>query len=132
VYQAEATNGHIAGRLMQVNYTDDENGTISAISQSTIEIAPVVTINTRPIQEDVTLYPNPVKDGNLNLAFSNDVSVSLITVHNALGALVHQERPANGTVQKLSLSLSHLNTGVYFVRITTSTGDMVRKFNITQ
>ena len=123
--------GVTAAKVTGVDYTD-EAGTPSTLSQeSPIEIAPLFRVATIKKFTDVNVYPNPSRDGNLNLSLSDDITVSLITVHNAVGALVYQVRPVPAS-QQINLSLDNLNSGVYFIRLETASGEIVKKFNIAR
>ena len=123
--------GTVSAKLIRADFMD-EVGTSSNISHVEIEVAPLITTSAASKKlTDVTLYPNPVRDGSLNLAFDSEVNISLITVHNAVGALVYQIRPASAG-QNISLNLENLNSGIYFVRLETESGEIVKKFNITR
>ncbi len=91
------------------------------------------TTNSSTVSSDLTLYPNPVRDGNLFIRIPESMgTVSQITVMNALGGLVQQYRPEATYGSPVQLSLEGISAGVYFVRIHTSTGDIVKKFNVSR
>jgi hypothetical protein len=82
---------------------------------------------------DLTLYPNPVRDGNLFVRVPEAMgNVSNIAVMNAVGGLVKQLRPDASYGSAIEIDLNGLSAGVYFVRIHTATGDIVKKFNISR
>lgn len=103
-------------------------------------IAPVlearsgVSANTTSLNSsDLTLYPNPVRDGNLFVRIPEAMgNVSNIAVMNAVGGLVKQLRPDAAYGSAIEIDLNGLSAGVYFVRIHTATGDIVKKFNISR
>lgn len=63
----------------------------------------------------LVIYPNPSSD-KVNVAI-NGQTIKSITIYSASGALITQN-----SGQK-SLSIAHLSAGVYFVKVTTDTGD---------
>ncbi len=132
VYGSQPTGptGVTSAKIVEINYNDDP-ATEVVIGQSQLEISPVIRLTAQRKIDEVTLYPNPVRDGNLTVAFDEDVKVTLVTVHNAVGALVYQVRPASAG-QKFNLDLGNLNSGIYFVRLETAGGEIVKKFNITK
>lgn len=91
------------------------------------------TSNSSTVSSDLILYPNPVRDGNLFIRIPEAMgTVSQITVMNALGGLVQQYRPEATYGSPVQLSLDGISAGVYFVRIHTATGDIVKKFNVSR
>jgi hypothetical protein len=103
----------------------------STISSRTVEVFDVPVGGTGIQQigktKDLTLYPNPAKDlvivenlGNLNLQH--------ITVYNVIGQTVYNANAENKMKHKIDVS--GLVPGMYTVRIETSGGIVVRKFEI--
>jgi hypothetical protein len=70
------------------------------------------------IPEDVnmafSLFPNPVNE-NLTVAFASSESIESIRVYNSVGALVNQVE-VNSFDATLSIDMSELTTGIYFVK----------------
>ncbi|MFT3794953.1 T9SS type A sorting domain-containing protein [Flavobacterium sp.] len=58
------------------------------------------------------VYPNPVKDGNLYITSDSNDTKSVV-IFDVLGKQV-----ANTTVNSQAINVSHLNAGVYMVKIT--------------
>ncbi len=66
------------------------------------------------IKNNFSIYPNPIKDGVLNV--KNDLSQSVnIRITNIIGTTVMQENISNTKLN--TLDVSNLNNGVYFVEI---------------
>ncbi|WP_298900970.1 T9SS type A sorting domain-containing protein [uncultured Psychroserpens sp.] len=83
---------------------------------------PVVSIDRETIEnsisDEIKLYPNPTK-GWLTVDLSNTKEViDLVTVYNLQGAKVKSEKPTSSN----TIDISDLQSGMYFVKIETSTG----------
>jgi hypothetical protein len=87
-------------------------------------------VSNKPTAE-VVLYPNPVTDGVLFIK-GNDVLVDgTLTVHNALGATVVSIMVTSDQ-SILEIPVDKLSKGVYYARIQTSSGLVIKKFNVTR
>ena len=71
--------------------------------------------------QDINVYPNPVTD-----RLYIDAEVEEVEVYDVYGR--HQVAKTSSHQGDLSIDVSGLNSGVYFVRIKTDSGDMVRRF----
>ena len=77
-----------------------------------------------PISDnDINLYPNPATDV-VNIQIKNVLSVRQLEVYNELGQLITSIQP---TAALNSLSVQGWEKGVYIVKITGETGDIVAK-----
>jgi hypothetical protein len=131
----------VTGGLVQHRYAHNGQYLVSVIfvgecadtsnASRTVEVYDVVGGGTAIHQvanaKDLSLYPNPARDlvivenlGNLNLEH--------ITVYNVLGQKVY-DQPADNKM-KHSIRTSTLISGMYTVRIETSGGTVIRKFEI--
>ncbi|GEM_PF-4189197 len=86
-----------------------------------------------PIQkekEQLTILTNPVKDGFLRITFSSSTSNDLdLTIINSLGKQVYNaKRSINSDVQ--TFDVSKLSTGMYFLRVSTTSSNFVKKLII--
>lgn len=79
---------------------------------------------------EVTLYPNPSKANITIDNRSSDIKMERVTVFNVLGSMVYDQK-ADHTA-KHQLSVSHLASGMYTVRILTDKGFVIRKFEVLQ
>ncbi|AUC79436.1 hypothetical protein CW736_08645 [Nonlabens sp. MB-3u-79] len=91
------------------------------------------TVVTTPIQkekEKLTILTNPVKDGYLKLTFSSSTSNDLnLTIINSLGKQVYNaKRSINSDEQ--TFDVSKLSTGMYFLRVSTTSSNFVKKLII--
>jgi hypothetical protein len=84
-------------------------------------------------ERKLSLFPNPVREGNLTISFGDEfANVSSVQVYNSLGSLVSQFRPETSSLSTMQIPTGNLSNGVYFVRIKTSTDELVRKFNVAR
>ncbi len=89
---------------------DDTNGNSIA---DYLENAVALGVNNFAIQNEVTIYPNPASS-ILNIENKSNESVAAISIYNLNGALV-KEVKSSTSLQ--SISVSDLQSGIYFVKI---------------
>ncbi len=77
------------------------------------------------ILESLKLYPNPTT-GIINLQFNHLTETVAVKLYNLQGQIVlfEQKTPVNGII---SVDLSTMNTGVYFIKISSEEGTVVKK-----
>ena len=77
--------------------------------------------------DDITLYPNPARN-ELNVLFSADADIRIISVYNLIGKAVSVYKLSSNSSAKLNLE--NMPTGVYFIRLINGQGQTVgtRKF----
>jgi pectate lyase len=75
----------------------------------------------RPLEEMLTLFPNPV-NSDLNIKVKDNITIERITIYNATGQRVKQV-DGNST----TINLSDLNRGIYFVVVQTNSGVLKKK-----
>jgi len=110
-------------------FTNDCDSIVSNVVEETIE---VVGIEAFPIpsEGDVRVYPNPT-GGELQVT-SYGLQVTGVEVFDLMGRKVLSQKAesgkqkAEGGKQK-DIDISHLPSGMYFVRVTTETGVVVKK-----
>ena len=99
-----------------------ENGKTSA---SVIDNIFIVK-NTESISEDIIsldIYPNPVND---KLYIVTETEVEKVVVYTITGVIIGQQTTVNGQ-QTLTIDLSSLKSGIYFVEINTEKGNIVKR-----
>ena len=78
--------------------------------------AAVLGINSVNLQNNISIYPNPVKD-NLTIQTNNLSNINKISIYDILGKLVLSQINPNNKI-----SLVKLNTGIHLVKINTDHG----------
>jgi hypothetical protein len=82
------------------------------------------TQNSKSKLENITLYPNPTT-GEL-IIVNGELKVDKIAVHDIVGKIVSSHQFTNSAAHQ-KIDISNLNSGIYFVKITTEAGETVRK-----
>lgn len=79
-------------------------------------------------QNELLLYPNPVKE-TLNVVFTSRSSQeAVINIIDLRGALVKSEKVnLRNNLNEISLNVSNLNAGIYFVQLSTNEGVVTKK-----
>jgi len=145
VFQGHSGPG--SGRIINFGLSEDGNASApgseqqqeesvivaaSGLSIPTLTYTPVAPVKATP-ETQVNLYPNPVRDGSLNVSFGTEASqVSSVQVFNSLGALISQFKPEGDSPTAIQISVDNLSNGVYFLKLKTANGELVRKFNVAR
>lgn len=141
VHQASGSgNNYSAARITKitaVNGSEETNiqGISSAIGLN------VETIRNEAVEADavgaskstgeIVLYPNPVTEGNLFIKGNDALVNGTLTIHNALGATV-LSTAVNAEQSVVEIPVEKLSKGVYYARIQTTSGLVIKKFNVTR
>ena len=72
---------------------------------------------------NVTIYPNPAND---KVFIEAEAEIEEVVVYTITGVIVGQRTTVNGQ-QTLSINVSDLSKGVYFVNVKTGAGSVVKK-----
>jgi len=76
----------------------------------------ILSSNDISLQDNVTIYPNPVKE-SLNFNTPNNLVINALQIYNSLGKQVLQvSNPKN------KINVSNLPSGILFVQIITNEG----------
>ena len=78
------------------------------------------------IEDAIVLYPNPAKN-SININVASGVNMQSISIYNPLGQLV-KTLTANALSSSLTIDVSALNTGTYFMEIASNNGKTTNKF----
>ena len=113
------------------NFTDDVIYTVTAqggiVTQPWTVIVDILTgVNDLNENEKVTIYPNPANDV-VNVKMN--ATISQIEIINLDGQLLLQS-VFNNNNNEVTVNTSGLNNGIYFLRIVTSDGAIMKKFQI--
>jgi hypothetical protein len=95
-------------------------------SSDTITIMfPAVGIND-PTNSSISLYPNPANDV-VNIVSTNDIKT--VEVLNYIGQMVYTNK--NVDLKTVKLNVTGFKSGVYFVKVTTTSGTKTTKITVT-
>lgn len=75
------------------------------------------------LSSSLNVYPNPVND---KLYIETEVKIENVAIYTITGVMVGQQTTENGQ-QTLTIDLSGLNSGIYFVKINSDNGQIVKK-----
>ncbi|MDY8138019.1 T9SS type A sorting domain-containing protein [Aquimarina sp. 2201CG5-10] len=98
--------------LITITATDNQGN--EAIHTFTITVSPILTIEDNMIQ-GLSVYPNPTQNG-LNV----NIEVTQVTLYNIKGQKVMETKDNK-------MDISHFESGVYFMHITTQQGSTVKR-----
>ena len=80
-------------------------------------------INVEELTSSFNIYPNPVSD---KLYIETEVEIKEVAIYTITGVLVGQQTTDNRQ-QTLSIDVTNLNSGVYFVKVVTNDGEVVKR-----
>ena len=106
------------------------NFTVTALN-NTLESAAsnVVTVTTLKVEGIVentiafSIYPNPVND---KIYIETEVEVEEVVVYTITGVVAGHQSMVNGQ-QSTVIDVTNLNSGIYFVKVVTSEGEIVKR-----
>ena len=75
------------------------------------------------LTSSINVYPNPVNDV---LFIETEVEINEVVVYTITGVIVGQQTTVNG--QQTFIDVTNLNSGVYFVKVVTENGEVVKRF----
>ena len=107
--------------------TDGEGGFIGT-PQFNIEIDPDIVLDVNELlqEDEISIFPNP-NDGIFNILFEklivDELKVSMFNVH---GQII-LERQFEGGTPNFAIQAPHLSDGIYFVKLETEHGFLVKK-----
>lgn len=103
----------------------DENNFPTEISDPS-EIACVTTgtLSVEELEYSLNIYPNPVKD---ELFLATEVNVKEIAIYDIYGRQAMSQQ-INVTTSQQVVNVAGLNSGIYFVKVVTSEGEVVKRF----
>ena len=135
-------NSAIAGETNQ-SYTASANGDYAVIvtENGCVDTSNCVNINTTGIeasnaQTSITIYPNPVINGNINIEINNlEAGYYSIVLYNALGKQVFNKSfeatNTNTNVSKIQIN-EQLAKGIYFVNVKSVNGTVINRKLVVQ
>ena len=119
------TNGAACGQYANTNSTNAQWQLVPVSSSArTAEVALKSTLEADQLAEGLALYPNPVRE-TLHIQLGQEERLATARLFNLSGQLMMSNRLITTDSQ---LSVGHLQPGVYFVEVTTTTGSQRMKF----
>ncbi|MEO6904143.1 MAG: T9SS type A sorting domain-containing protein [Bacteroidia bacterium] len=116
-------------KIVEQNMNRESTDFDAYFSKYSLKKAPctVTGITENNAANDFCIYPNPASS-NIIIASSTNKNVKNIKVYSILGkALINQSNLNNS--DKFDIDITNLNTGVYFVEVTTENKDVfIKKF----
>lgn len=84
-----------------------------------------LAIEDNPLQNSFVVYPNPTTD-QITIENRNNIALTNVEIVDTHGRLMGVQE-INGQVGAISMSLSSLSSGVYFVKINAEVGSVVKQ-----
>ncbi len=115
-------NNYPGGSPSRLTTQPDDNE-FACIQFTTLTSADSNTTNiVESIDNDIVCFPNPCKD---NLTVKSDYNIESVTLLNSSGITISRESNLNS--KSISLTLSNLSGGVYFVNIVSNSKNITKK-----
>jgi len=113
--------------VLRIRLRTSGGGGTDTVQTYILNRTPSTSVNNVKSAADVTLYPNPATS-SLNVLFDAASDIKSIAVYNIIGKQVSLFRPTDNA--GASLNIENIPSGIYFVRLMNSHGDVVttRKF----
>ena len=129
-----AVSGQTTGVLNLTNLTTNDAGAYTCIMTNECGTTTTMVLNltvnclgtntVAQLDKVIKLYPNPTKNIlNIKLPENIEINVTGVTMANSLGQLVCEQNNTNTTID-----VSQLQSGIYFINLTTNYGDWKGKF----
>ena len=113
-----------ATKLSETKSNETGSGCVNAmLALEEIEDYQDITGIEDKLANNVSIYPNPVKD---RLYIETESEIEDIVVFDIYGR--HQVTESPSHQEMISIDISNLNSGVYFVKINTANGNIVKRF----
>ena len=110
--------------VQAIDFVYDDFGTGFRVDNIQINNLPTLSTNELSKKESVKIYPNPVTE---RLSIETDGKISSIAIFDAKGSLIRNIQE-NGISNGKVVNVSDLLTGVYVVKVKTSTSEFTKKF----
>ena len=91
------------------------------------EVSVKTLVEGEGVEENVAafnIYPNPAVD---KLVIEAESTVETVSIYTLTGVIVGQQSTVNGQ-QSMSIDVTSLNSGVYFIKVVTNEGETVQRF----
>jgi hypothetical protein len=115
-----------------IYHAKDQSGNEADTVIRYINVLPNISIDENPIDEQINLYPNPAKSivyVSINLKESGN---GIICIMNQLGQCVYTDNEVDLSKQIHPISIAHLASGMYHVRISTNEQLIIKKLILSK
>ena len=113
------TNQETTFEFYVVAFNDETESEPSEIYTVVVEDDAIEEVNA-----SFNVYPNPVSD---KLVIETEATIEAVTIYTVTGVMVGQQTTVNRQ-QTLSIDVTNLNSGVYFVKVVTENGEAEQRF----
>lgn len=76
---------------------------------------------------NLTIFPNPAIDGNIEMRVSADTDIKYIKMTDLSGKLVYQKEYSSPVQKPDPINISEWSTGIYLITVQTNKGQLSRK-----
>ncbi len=116
---AVCNNDFICAYLVLGEFASFSGNAAGCESNTTVEEACGLSVEDLDLDRQIELFPNPTQ-GNLSVLLPATIQLQSIQVYNVVGQKV-------GTFYESSINLAVLEAGIYFLRIKTNTGQVLKR-----
>ena len=94
----------------------------------------IVRVNMNSNIAELTTYPNPVKDGNVQINVSNlNKGAYLVNIYNSLGQKVAEKQlNYEGGSSRMNMNIQSLAAGMYHLSLTNDKGEKIAEQKIVK
>ena len=120
-----------ADTLIIENYLSINN--CDSVVTVNIEIEPLSIRDVSEAEFELTVFPNPTDGNTVTVSLQNTSRAGRLTVYNALGQAVHQQKQADWqtiTANTFALKINGLRSGTYFVTVETEGKVLTRRLTV--
>lgn len=112
-----------------INYTYMDANNCENTASETILVDPCTGISDAGSLTGINIFPNP-SNGIINIHFTHDISLAEVSIANTMSTIVHSEVFKEITGKILSIDLSDLPHGIYFIKVKSDQAEMTAKIVI--
>ena len=123
----EDTTYTVSGLKAETEYTfavTAVNDTVESAKSAEVKVTTLKPEGIEELSSAFNIYPNPVKD---ELFIATEESVKEISIYDIYGRQAMRQQ-VNETTSQQVVNVADLNSGIYFVKIVTSEGEVVKRF----
>ena len=123
----EDTTYTVSGLKAETEYTfavTAVNDTVESAKSAEVKVTTLKPEGIEELSSAFNIYPNPVKD---ELFIATEESVKEISIYDIYGRQAMSQQ-VNETTSQQVVNVADLNSGIYFVKVVTNNGEVVKRF----